>query len=337
MDSIPLGKLPPDLLKMVLKRAPVSDPRLVLGPGIGLDCAVLAFEKTCLVFKSDPITFASDEIGWYVVQINANDIATTGAIPRWFLMTLLLPEGLTNPKMVESISEQVFAACRTLSISVIGGHTEITHDLDRPIIAGTMIGEVTRDKLITPKGASPGDRILLTKGVPIEGTAILGREFPSQLGTVLSPDEIQTAADYLYTPGISVVRDAQVAVAAGGVTAMHDPTEGGLAGALWELAEACGHSLVIDPEAVIIPPIAQKICIELEIDPMWTIASGALLLTSPQDESPMICRSLESEGIPCAEIGSIESGPPQVLQKTNIGAVLLPRPSRDEIARLFEV
>ena len=293
MNSLPLGKLPPDLLARILEKAPVNDPRLILGPGIGLDCAVLELGDTCLVFKSDPITFASAEIGWYAVQVNANDIATTGAVPRWFMVTTLLPEGNTTPEMVESISEQVFAACRALGISVIGGHTEITHGLDRPIIAGTMIGEVQRDKLITPQGASPGDRILLTKGVPIEGTAILGREFSSQLRSVLSADEIQTAADYLYTPGISVVRDAQVAVGAGVVTAMHDPTEGGLAGALWEMAEACGHSFSIDPEAVIIPPIALKICRALEIDPLWTIASGALLLTAPKRYAPAICAALE--------------------------------------------
>ena len=336
MPTLPLGKLPPELLTKILDQAPITDPRVILGPGIGLDCAVVAFGDTCLVFKSDPITFATDEIGWYAVQVNANDIATTGATPRWFLVTTLLPDGVTTAEFVEEISQQVHRACRSLEISVIGGHTEITYGIDRPIIAGTMIGEVQRDKLITPKGASPGERILLTKGVPIEGTAILAREFPDRLKGVCTTDEIQAACEYLYTPGISVVKDARIAIQAGVVTAMHDPTEGGLSGALWELAEACGHTLLIDLQAVLVPPLSKAICEVFEIDPLGAIASGALLLTSPPEDAPSICRALQDEGIPCAEIGTVEAGPPQVLQSTNVGLIPLPRPERDEIARVFE-
>ncbi|MFL7867320.1 MAG: AIR synthase family protein, partial [Anaerolineales bacterium] len=247
MNMLPLGKLPPELLAKLLKEAPNFDQRLMVGPGIGLDCAVVALDETCLVFKSDPITFATDEIGWYAVQVNANDIATTGAKARWFLVTVLLPEDKVTSEDTEKISRQIYEACASLEISVIGGHTEITYGLERPIIAGTMIGEVPRQDLITPKGASPGDQILLTKGIPIEGTAILAREFVQQLEEQYTRKEIQQARAYLYDPGISVVRDAHLAIQAGKVSAMHDPTEGGLSGALWELAEACGHRLVIDP------------------------------------------------------------------------------------------
>jgi len=336
MNPFPLGKLPPEVLAQILADAPISDPRVVLGPGIGLDCAVVALGDTCLVFKSDPITFASDEIGWYAVQINANDIATTGATPRWFLVTVLLPEGITTGEIVQEISQQVYQACRSMEISVIGGHTEITHGIDRPIICGTMIGEVLCDRLITPKGAAPGDRVLLTKGVPIEGTAILAREFPDRLKGVCTPDEIQAARQYLYTPGISVVSDALTATRAGVVTAMHDPTEGGLAGALWELATACGHTLVIEPDTILVPPLSQKICQVFQIDPLATIASGALLLTTPPDQAATIRNSLEAEGIPCAEIGRVEVGSPQVLKNTKAGRIPLTKPDRDEIARLFE-
>ena len=333
---LPLGKLPTELLARLLKEAPVYDPRLMVGPGIGLDCAVVALGETCLVFKSDPITFATDEIGWYAVQVNANDIATTGATPRWFLATILLPEGKVTSEDVENISKQIYEACRSLEISVIGGHTEITYGLERPIIAGTMIGEVPRQDLITPQGASPGDQILLTKGVPIEGTAILAREFSRQLAEKFTNEELQQARAYLYDPGISVVRDARLAVQAGKVSAMHDPTEGGLAGALWELAEACGHRLVIDPMAIHIPPIAKKICGYFDVNPHETIASGALLLTAPADEAARICRSLRDEGVNCSVIGQVEMGSPQVLQSTADGRVSLIRPERDEIARIFE-
>jgi len=301
-----------------------------------LDCAVVALDETCLVFKSDPITFATAEIGWYAVQVNANDVATTSAVPRWFILTALLPEGKTTTKTVESISQQVFDACRALGISVIGGHTEITYGLDRPILIGTMIGEVSREALITPRGASPGDRLLLTKGIPIEGTAILAREFSNRLKNVCTADEIQVASNFLYDPGISVVRDAQLAVQAGKVTAMHDPTEGGLVNALWELAEACGHTLVFNPEAVFIPPLSKKICEAFGIDPLRTIASGALLLTTISEDTGAICHALNAGGILCAEIGSVEVGPTRVLQTARQGRGLLPRPDRDEIARILD-
>jgi hydrogenase expression/formation protein HypE len=178
---LPTGKLPPGLLKRILAMAPQLDSRVLLGPGIGLDCAVLDLGTQLLVIKSDPITFTSDSIGWYVVQISANDIATCGGVPRWMLLTALLPEGHTDEELALRISQEAFDACRALNISVIGGHTEITHGLDRPILVGTLIGEVERSALVTPRGALPGDAILLTKGVPIEGTAILAREFPDRL------------------------------------------------------------------------------------------------------------------------------------------------------------
>jgi hydrogenase maturation factor len=336
MKPLPLGKLPPDLLAGILAGVPIDDPRVILGPGIGLDCAVVGFGDTCLVFKSDPITFASDEIGWYAVQVNANDIATTGATPRWFLVTALLPAGEATGELALEVSRQVYRACGSLGISVIGGHTEITYGIDRPIIAGTMIGEVPRDALITPEGASPGERVLLTKGIPIEGTAILAREFREQLESLLSADEVQKAADFLYSPGISVVGDARAATRAGGVTAMHDPTEGGLAGALWELAAACGHTLVVDPGSILIPALSRVICDYFEIDPLCTIASGALLLTTSPEDAPGICRALEEQGIQCADIGQVREGPPEVLESSGDSLEPLPRPARDEIARLFE-
>jgi hydrogenase maturation factor len=332
----PVGKLPAELLRRILAQAPVSDRRVLLGPGIGLDCAVLDLGETLLVLKSDPITFASEAIGWYAVQVNANDIATSGATPRWLMLTTLLPEGHTNEELVEKISQQVFSACRSLEISVIGGHTEITHGLDRPILAGTLIGEVTHSALVTPRGATPGDHILLTKGVPIEATAILAREFPERLRPEMDEVEIQAAAAFLTDPGISVVREARTACRAGRVTAMHDPTEGGLAGALWELAEACGHSLVFYPQAVQVPPLAGRVCRIFGLDPLATIASGALLLTCRAEDATVIRQAVEAEGIACAEIGQVEDGPPAVWQAGQVGRELLKRPLRDEIGKVYE-
>jgi hydrogenase maturation factor len=334
-EFLPVGKLQIEMLAELLSGAPLHDPRVLLGPGVGLDCAVVDLGPTLLVFKSDPITFATEEIGWYAVHVNANDVATTGAIPRWFLMTLLLPEGTATKDQVERISQQIFQACREIGADVIGGHTEITYGLPRPIVLGTLVGEVAREGLVTPRGAGPGDRLLLTKGVPVEATAILAREFPDRLAPYLSPAELDQARAFLYDPGLSVLRDARVALQAGRVTAMHDPTEGGLAAALWELAIASDSSLTIDLEAVVVPPLSRRICQVLGLDPLASIASGALLLTVPPDHSLPIRRALESEGIPCAEIGWVEAGPAAVWRDHSGSRQSLPRPAQDEIARLF--
>jgi hydrogenase maturation factor len=307
----------------------------VQGPGIGLDCAVLDFGSILLVLKSDPITFASDQIGWYLVQVNANDIATTGALPRWLLITALFPENATTPGIVESISDQVFKACKELDITIIGGHTEITHGISHPILVGTLIGEVGREKLITPKGAQPGDRVLLTKGVPIEATALLAREFSSRLNGVLTENEISEAQAFLHQPGISILHDAQIACQKGRVTAMHDPTEGGIVGACWELAEACGHSLNLDPSQIFIPSLSLRICNFFGLDPYRSIASGSLLLTVSPTDATNVCDALQHEGIRCSDIGFITDGPPVVNISNHPERYDFQRPDRDEITRMF--
>ncbi len=332
-NILPLGKLPAEVLAEMLAGAPLDDERVLLGPGIGLDCAVVAPSGDLLVFKSDPITFATDNIGWYGVQVAANDIVTTGATPRWYLVTLLLPEGMTDAALVESIRQQLFDACRQQGISLIGGHTEITYGLTRPILVGTMIGEVPPERLVTPRGARPGDVLLLTKGVPIEATALLAREVPERLEGVLNEAELKEAAAFLHSPGISITRDAQVAMRAGRVTAMHDPTEGGLAAALWELAQATGCSLRVDISAVPVPLLSRRICAALGLDPLSAIASGALLMTVAAEDAFAVQAALQQEGIACAQIGYVEEGEALVWTTTE---TLLVRPERDEIARVFE-
>jgi hydrogenase maturation factor len=243
--------------------------------------------------------------------------------------------------MVLQISGQLFAACRELGISFIGGHTEITFGIERPIIAGTMIGEVARSRLVTPRGAAPTDAVLLTKGLAIEATAILAREFPDRLRPVLGEAGLLEAAAYLHQPGISVLPEARAAVAAGQVTAMHDPTEGGLAAALWELAEACGHNLEVDTHAAPISPVSQKICDAFGLNPLNTISSGALLLTVKQTSTQPVCAALQQIGIPCAVIGTVQEGPRQVWDVSSWDVSspqrrLLPRPTRDDITKAYE-
>jgi hydrogenase expression/formation protein HypE len=332
VDCLPVGKLPAAFLKRLLAQVPVTDGRVLVGPGIGLDCAVIDLGPTCLVLKSDPITFASDAISWYAVQINANDLAVFGAEPRWLLATLLLPEGAASESQVEKIMADLLQACAPLGISLVGGHTEVTFGLPRPILVCTLVGEVPRQRLVTPRGAQAGDHLLLTKGVSIEATAILARESPGALKDVLSPSELETAANFLHDPGISVVRDAQLAQAAGEVHAMHDPTEGGLLGALWELAQASGKRLQVDLTAVPIPTLARRISIYLRIDPFAAIASGALLISAAAADAGSIESSLQASGIICRIIGSVQEGETSVV---GLDGNPLPQPPRDEIARWF--
>lgn len=333
---LPIGKLPPAMLRELLTSSEVVDPRVLLGPGIGNDCAIVDLDETVLVLKTDPITFASDEIGWYAVQVNANDIVTTGARPQWFLATLLLPEKSTTETLVREIFNQIQTACDSIDVSLVGGHTEITTGLDRPLLIGMMIGETKRDKIITPQGIQVGDRILLSKGVPIETIAILAREFHTELSPTLTPEELATAADYLYQPGISVHQDALIAISAGRVTAMHDPTEGGVLAALWELAEAGQCTLSINKSKIHIPELAHKICDHFDLDPLSSIASGALLITAPQDSAHLICAALERNNIRCNEIGHVAEGPVEVNQLDVKGNPQLPWPDRDALANLFD-
>ena len=332
--SLPIGKLPPELLARLLAGIPIQDKRVVIGPGSGLDCAVIEMGDRLLVIKTDPVTFASNAIGWYAVQVNANDIATSGAVPRWFLATCLLPPG-TCESDVEGIARQIFDACTALGISLVGGHTEISHGIDHPILCGTMIGEVAPLDLITPRGAQPGDSILLTKGIPIEAVTLLAREFPDRLREALGEEKLKQAVRYLTDPGISIVRDARIAIQAGKVNAMHDPTEGGLAGALWELAEACDQRLVIDLRKVHIPELAGEVCAVFQLNPYASLASGSLLLTTPLPYAGAIQKALQAEKIRCDIIGQVEEGQAEVFSLQAGAKKLLTRPLRDELGKVF--
>lgn len=334
-STFPVGKLPPAFLAGILANAPQFDDRILLGPGIGLDCAVVDAGEQYWVFKSEPITFATDQIGWYAVQVATNDIATTGAVPRFMLLTMLLPEGHSDEELVRSLSDQVFTACRQYHISLLGGHTEVTHGIDRPLLAATLIGEVAKERLVTPRGARPGDVLLLTKGIPIEATALLAREFPQRLQAALRPDEIAAAADFLQQPGISVLADAQIAVQAGHVTAMHDPTEGGLSAALWEMAQACGHDIEFNPSDVYIPALSARICQVFALDPFATIASGALLLAVDSHDVDAIQAALRQQGIAAGRIGRFVSGQGTVYSIENGQRKPWSYPDRDEIGKVY--
>ena len=329
------GKLHPDLLARLLRRNPIRDPRVLIGPGVGLDVAVINQGKTCLVATSDPVTFATDAIGRYAVNVNANDIATAGAQPTWFLATLLLPEKNTTPQLIQAIYDDLQAACADLGVTLVGGHTEITLGLDRPILAGCMLGEVPAHKLVRADGARPGDRILLTKRVAVEGTALLGLECAPRLAAAADHALVKACAAFLHSPGISVVPDARAACRAGGVHAMHDPTEGGLATGIAELARAAGCGAIIAGERIPLYPETARACDALGLDPLGLIASGSLLIAAAPARAGAIIAGLAAEHIECADIGEITPKGTPCRLATARGERDLPVFERDEIARLF--
>jgi hydrogenase maturation factor len=335
-EHLPIGKLNLETLRQLLAKAPMNDDRVLVGPQIGEDVAVIEMHDVCLVAKTDPITFATDEIGWYAVTINANDIATSGATPKWFLATVLLPEGRTTEECATEIFDQIAAACAELGVSLIGGHTEVTHGLDRPIVIGQMLGEVARSHLVHTAGAKPGDLLLLTKAVALEGTAILAREKPAflrQLGH--SEDAIARLRNLLHDPGISVVRDARIACRAGRVHAMHDPTEGGVVTGIWELAIAANVGVEVDFEELQRLNPYGELWEKLELDSLGVIASGALLISAPEAHAMQIMWALLDEGLDCGIVGNILPSHQGVRLRRAAELTDLPRYDQDEITKLF--
>jgi hydrogenase maturation factor len=336
MSPLPVGKLRAAFLQAIFERHPVKDSRVVVGPRVGEDAAVIDLGDRYLIATSDPITFATEDAPWYALQVNANDVAVRGARPRWFLATLLLPDGATTDASVTAMFDQLAEACAELEVALVGGHTEVTHGLDRPIIAGTMLGEVARDQLVTTGGARVGDAVVMTKGVPLEGAAIVAREREAELrARGVRESVIRKAKAYLRTPGLSILPEVEIACELATVHAMHDPTEGGIATALWELADAAGVGLRIDRERIVELPEGAALCRAFGLDPLGTLASGALLMTLAPADASIVVHALARESIDCHYIGQVvprERG--VVLVEGNVERPLPVFP-QDEITRLW--
>ncbi len=334
-DTLPIGKLPSDLLKQSLSRIRVNDVSVLVGPSIGSDAALLDPSQQLIVATSDPVTFATEHVGWYAVNINANDVACLGATPLWFLATLLLPKHSTLSTS-ERIFKDLLAACDSLGVTLIGGHTEITQGIDQPILAGTMLGGVKRGKAILPGGAKPDDRLLLTKGIALEGTALLAQEAAELLKSKgMTDSDLQEARDLLRAPGISVVQDALTAQEAGGVNAMHDPTEGGVATGILEMAESAGVGVEVRKSTIPVLPICENICRILRLDPLGLLASGSLLLSVSPQGIEGVRHALSEASIPVTEIGQITSASEGIHLLTPEGRIPIPRFDRDEFARFL--
>jgi hydrogenase maturation factor len=325
-----MGKLPKDLLVRLLPHTQ-DNPNVIVGPAYGEDAAAVLVSREVLVAASDPITFATDQIGWYAVTVNANDIAVTGAVPKYFLATILLPTSSTE-KEAADVFTQIAVTCDRLKISLIGGHTEITDAVNRIVVSGVMFGETDRDNLITTSGAQVGDDVLLVGSIAIEGTALLAREAANDLEKAgIDILTIEYAAEFLEKPGICVVNYARAATACSGVHSMHDPTEGGIASALQEIAYASGYGIIVDQNALTILDECRLFCNALGLDPLGLIASGSLLITCDPHSTDNIMEELQAVSPSVTKIGEVTEDPGVVFSDGS----LFPEFKRDEIARFF--
>lgn len=336
---LPAGKLPPRLLARLLAGLPTDDASLLVGPSVGEDAAVIDFAPgaaTLLVAKTDPITFATDEIGYYAVNVCANDIAVAGAIPRFYMPTLLLPAGQADRDLAERIFAQIGDACRALGIVVAGGHSEVTPAVVQPVVAGAMLGEARRDCFVRSGGCRPGDLVLLAGEVPVEGVSIIARERRAELlARGWPPEALDRAAAYLYTPGISVLAPARAAAEAGLVTAMHDPTEGGVATGLAEMASAAGVGLEIDLDAIPVAPLARDLCAAFGLDPLGTIASGALLAACAPQHRETLLALWQAAGWQAAVIGRVADASAGLVALRSGRRLPFPAFATDELTRLW--
>ena len=331
---LPAGKLPNDLLRGFLNQFIFDDPSIIINPGVGEDTAAVDVgPEEVLVLKSDPITFATDSIGQYAVLINANDIATSGAKPRWLLTTLLFPTGVT-PSEIGQVIDELKIFCKKWDITLCGGHTEITDAVTRPVVTGMMAGTVSRSHLIDKRNMAPGDRVLLTKGVAVEGTAIIAREFGDKLRRLgMKDSEIDSARRFL--ADISIITEAQLAADFEATSAMHDVTEGGLATALEELSIAGEHRIKINMEAIPVFAQTRKICHLLEINPLGLIGSGSLLICCREAACEDLMKAIGSAGIDVTCIGEVLQPGQGIIAEKAKQPVPWPQFETDEITKLF--
>jgi len=338
LSPLPPGKLPNDYLHQFIAELGLADPSLLIAPGVGEDvAAVESSGDEILVFKSDPVTLASDAIASYAVIVSMNDVATSGATPRWLLASLLFPPG-TSPAQVREVFCDLRDVSRRHGLILCGGHTEITDAVTRSIIVGQVVGTVRRKELIEKRNMKAGDCVLLTKGVAVEGTCIIAREFSGRLEALgVTADEISKCRRFLTDPGISIVEEARMAVCSGGVTAMHDVTEGGLATAVAELSAAGGHKLRVYLDRIPVLPETRKLCRLLELDPLGLIGSGSLLIACDRSACDRLVRSIRQAKIEAVCIGEVlEPGVGVEAMNEAQGAIVpWPRFEVDEITRLW--
>ncbi|MBU1700364.1 MAG: hydrogenase expression protein [Candidatus Eisenbacteria bacterium] len=350
MKNLGAGKLPPDMLKRLLekhipklyKSNPDLARRVIVQPAPGEDAAVIMgpAEPGRIVVTSDPITFIAEDLGWYAVHINANDIAAMGGEPEFLVLVVLMPAEDADIGGVARILSDATEACAELGVLLIGGHTEITPAVRRPIAVGHMLGSVPHDRILSSANARAGEEILLTKGYPVEGIAVMAAMARDKVLTSFGREFHERCRGFVKDPGISVVPDSRaLRLAAGGLNAklgaLHDPTEGGLATGLREVAEASGLGLMIEGDKLPLIPEGEALCRCLRLDPLGVIASGSLIATCDAGMGEAIAREVAGSGIPCEVIGRMTENSGQFILRTTSGTKPLPRFEVDEVTLLL--
>lgn len=328
---LPPGKIPPEKLReIVFNRLGAPGERVIIKSDLGVDATAIDFGSSVLVASTDPITGAEERIGFYAVHINANDVATFGAKPKWFLVSILLPEN-ADEALLAKIMDELHESAKKLGVAIVGGHTEVTPGLHRPIVVGTMLGEVSKEKLVTSNGAKPGDAIILTKWAGLEGTSIIASEREEELVKVFGREFVERAKSFISM--ISVVEDALTANEAG-VDAMHDPTEGGITNGLHEMADAAKLGLRVYAEKIPIREETLKICEFYGLNPLALISSGALIIAAPKENADGIISALEGKGINASVIGEFLEDKDSKVIVENGRERPLERPESDELWKI---
>lgn len=328
------GKLDHSLLRELVEKYTATDDRVVLGARIGEDATVIDMGDKYLVVKTDPVTFVTDAVGVYAVYVNANDIACMGATPKWFLAALLLPKNATRA-MAEKIFADISTTCNRENIVYCGGHTEVMAGLAHPVVVGHMLGEADKARLLLKSSAAIGDHLILINGIPIEATAIIGCEKSAQLEAAFSKEFVQRCKNYLFDPGISILPAARTVLAAAEIHALHDPTEGGLATAIHELAMAADLGAVVYREKIHVLSEGKMVCDFFDLDPFGAIASGALLCAAPLASVEPMLAALERKGMPAADIGRLVARDRGVILVEEGKRRRMPLFEQDEILKIF--
>lgn len=325
-----IGKIPESTLKkVILEQLGTKREEVLIGPGIGEDCAALKLkEGEVFVLSTDPITGAAEEAGRLAVHVTANDLISSGAEPVGLMLTVLLPPE-TKEKELRQLSSEVQEECVKLGIAVIGGHTEVTDAVRKPLISVTGVGKVKEDQLLSTKGARPGQDIVVTKYIGLEGTGIIAREQEDLLGKRFSAeflDEAKACLEY-----VSVVPEGKIAQAY--ASAMHDITEGGIYGALWEVAQASGVGLEVTIEDIPVKQHTVELCEFFDLNPYQLISSGSMLITT--DHGNALVRALEQEGIKASVIGRTTDSKDKIIYRDG-KAASLEAPKQDELYKIGE-
>ena len=303
------GKVPLEVLeRCVFPRLGIPSERVLRGAAVGEDAPIIDMGDKVLVIKANPITGTERNIGYLAVHINANDVATRGAKPLWFLSIILLPE-MAEERVLDKITSEVHEACSILGVQVIGGHTECTPGLKKPLFAGFMVGEAPKNRYLSSNKPEIGDLIVMTKSGGLEGTSILANDLSHILKGKVKPETLKRSKRLVKE--ISIVKEALKAIEIGGVHALHTPTEGGIQNGLYEIAVSSGLGIEVFIDKIPFLPETVEVSKALGVDPLKLMSSGSLLMSVNASMVDVIVGALTDLGIKATVIGKITpSGKP---------------------------